>query len=206
MAYDQTVVSSIRRKTAEGFNAPVFFSVEPQRIKALLNSHNNNLEEQSILGNDCITVEWTDEDNIIHSTKKYYDGTNKGNGYYILFSVDTINSKVDSNFYFENEYFRLQQPSTESPERIQYYFIDDEEGVPTLVSNDEIFTFDNGVLKINPGSKIIRTDVLCYRNNLINDSDEQSDDDILISQKFTYVYHDSDNKTTTKEIITNYLE
>jgi hypothetical protein len=67
------VIKEIRRKDAEGnFEEPVKISVDQKFVGSLLNSHNNNLEEQAILGVDCLDIEWQD-DNVGYITKRFVD-------------------------------------------------------------------------------------------------------------------------------------
>lgn len=58
------VVKELKQKRGSNndYSAPVKFSTEQRFIPAMLNSNNNNLEEQNILGTDCVTIDW-EEDN-----------------------------------------------------------------------------------------------------------------------------------------------
>ena len=106
MSYTQSVIKEIRQKTPTGFSGPIMLGPEQKYVSALLNSHNNNLEEQFILGLDCLTVSWED-DGVKYTTKKFFDGntaTVSENGYYILFIKDNTNAVTPADFYFdENE-------------------------------------------------------------------------------------------------------
>ena len=169
------------------------------------NSHNNNLEEQSILGVDCLETSWS-VNNIDYVTKKFYNGdlaSVSNNGYYILFITDYTNSEATADYYFENDgiYFPVYETSGAS-------FDENSDGSFALLCDKrEIYSFDEDgqSLKVNPSFKVMRKEVLCLRTDLSNTSDEQSNSDVLISEKVIARRVSDDGKTFTRTIITNHL-
>jgi len=99
MSYAQSVITEIRGKDFGEFEVPINLGFEQKNISSLLNSHNNNFEEQSILGVDSYSIMWTENDTN-YTTKKFYNGdlaTVSDVGYYILFIENFSKLIVDSN-------------------------------------------------------------------------------------------------------------
>jgi len=218
MSYSHSVITELRRKMSGGFETPVKLGAEQRFVKAMPNSHNNNLEEQNIMGVDNIMSFWTNE-NVKYVTTKFFDGdithvTN--NGYYILFEQDYHEKKVPSDFYFSEsslflpEYsksganFKLEKID-EKGNRIYSLVLDDPENYSEL---SRMYTYDsaNNTLEINPDFQIIKHDFLCFRVDLSNNSDTRIKSDILISEKITSKRIEDSGKTIVKSQIINYLE
>lgn len=205
MSYTQSIVTEIRRKTSGDFETPVKLGANQRFVSALLNSHNNNLEEQSILGVDCLETSWSVND-VDYVTKKFYNGdltSVSNNGYYILFITDYTNSEITADYYFEGDgiYFPVYDTSGAS-------FDENSDGSFALLCDEpEIYSFDEDEqsLKINPSFRVMRKEVLCLRTDLSNTSDEQSSSDVLISEKVIARKISDDGKTFTKTAITNHL-
>lgn len=89
------IVKELTRKGTNGdFETPVPIGTEQKFVSPLLNSQNNNLEEQSLLGVDCVTTIWeetVDDVTIVKTVKKFYnaaDGAAVPNKFYILFITE----------------------------------------------------------------------------------------------------------------------
>lgn len=205
MSYTQSIVTEIRQKTSGGFETPVKLGANQRFVSALLNSHNNNLEEQSILGVDCLETSWSVND-VDYITKKFYNGdltSVSNNGYYILFITDYTNSEATADYYFESGgiYFPVYETSGVN-------FDENSDGSLTLLCDkQEICSFDEGgqSLKVNPSFRVMRKEVLCLRTDLSNTSDEQSSSDVLISEKVITRRISDDGKTFTRTAIINHL-
>ena len=205
----QSVIKELRQKTPSGFSSPVKIGADQRYISALLNSNVNNLEEQSILGVDCLTISW-EENDVKYTTKKFYDGTHiTDSHYYILFIEEYDTSGTGSNFYFYRDTLRL--PRYELGGNTFEEILDDP-GNYYLKCNDEnlesgLYTFDEeGGFGIIPDiSGILRKEVLCLRTDTSSTSDEQILSDIKIAEKIVTVEIDAQNKTRVQETITNYL-
>lgn len=93
-----SVIKQIKQKTDSGFSSSINLGAEQRYVGALRQSHNDNLEEQSILGVDCVTTEtWSGDTHTI--VKEFHDGSQSTN-YYKLVTVfkDTDFDEV----YIEN--------------------------------------------------------------------------------------------------------
>lgn len=201
------IIKEVRQKESTGdFTPPISLGAEQRFISASLNSHNNNLEEQIILGTDCQSVFWeeeTEEQGLLqYMTKKFYNGdlsTLSNDGYYILFSVNYTEAKTSTNFFFENNGLYLPEY-----EYSQANF--DQSSV--LFDDSAIYSFDeeNGILKINPQYRLLEREVLCLRTEISNTSDNQINSDIVISEKLiTQKIDDETNKIYVQESIINHL-
>lgn len=93
MAALQVITSIQQKDSTNSYSSPIMIGAEQRFVKALRQSHNNNLEEQSILGVDCITVEEWDANNTHIITKEYHDGS-KTADYYIL-KVEIYNDNAE---------------------------------------------------------------------------------------------------------------
>lgn len=205
MSYTQSIVTEIRRKTSGGFETPVKLGANQRFVGALLNSHNNNLEEQSILGVDCLETSWSVND-VDYVTKKFYNGdltSVSNNGYYILFITDYTNSEATADYYFEDGgiYFPVYETSG------MRFNANQDGSLALLGDKQEIYLFDEDgqSLKVNPSFRVMRKEVLCLRTDLSNTSDEQSSSDVLISEKVITRKISDDGKIFTKTAITNHL-
>lgn len=87
------IIKQIRQKDGSTFSSPINLGAEQRYVGALRQSHNDNLEEQSILGVDCVTTEtWSGTTHKI--VKEFHDGTQSTN-FYIL-TTEIYNEIADS--------------------------------------------------------------------------------------------------------------
>ena len=89
-------IKQIRQKDGSTFSSPINLGADQRYVGALRKSHNDNLEEQSILGVDCITTEMKDGTTTV-IRKEFHDGT-QSTDYYILTTYiynDVADSYVD---------------------------------------------------------------------------------------------------------------
>ena len=94
------VIKSVQQKDSLGsYDSPVFLGAEQRFVGALRQSNNNNLEEQSILGLDCITTEYVDE-NYTRIIKKEYRNAEVTTDYYIL-DIEIYDDVENSSAYYE---------------------------------------------------------------------------------------------------------
>lgn len=72
------------------YSSPVYLGAYPQYVSALRQSHNANLEEQLILGTDCITTEtWgLENEAMVHSiVKEFHDGKQSTDYYKLTIKI-----------------------------------------------------------------------------------------------------------------------
>ena len=196
------VLKYLRRKKSGAYETPVYIGAEQRFVSALRGTNNNNLEEQSILGFDCITTSYW-EGTTFCEKKEFHDGT-KTNEFYILESR-IYNVASDSQFLNENIQFATDK----------IYF--EQNGVLlTIESNDAFFEnagSSSGTIAIpqkigNNGASTIseieslatedfrktREDILYYKN--------KNNTLIEVSIKTSYE-KELNGVTTTKSIVTN---
>lgn len=203
----QSVIKELRQKTSSGFSTPVKIGSEQKYVGTLLNSNNNNLEEQSILGVDCLTTIWEDS-NIKYTTKKFFDGNPShisADGYYILFIKEYSGSSTGTDFYFDGDNVYFPEVGVGGASFVQVSGSNYE----LECNRQDLYVFDNvtGALKINPElSNIIREEVLCLRTNISDMSDTINNlTDVLISKKTVTQTTDIQDKIHIQETIENYL-
>lgn len=200
-----SVLKYLKRKKSGRYETPVYIGAEQRFVGALRGTNNNNLEEQSILGFDCITTSYW-EGTTFCEKKEFHDGT-KTNEFYILESR-IYNVASDSQFLNENIQFATDK----------IYF--EQNGVLLTIESDEALfqntESSNGTVAIpqklgsNSASGIstiaeplaeddfrkTKEDILYYKN--------KSNTLIEVSSKVTYE-KEVNGVTTTKSIVTNKL-
>lgn len=65
------IIKSLQVKKARGFYAPVFLGTDPYLVGAIRGTSLNNLEEEMILGMDCITTSWEENNGTKKSIKEF---------------------------------------------------------------------------------------------------------------------------------------
>lgn len=135
------IIKQIRQKDGSTFSSPINLGAEQRYVGALRQSHNDNLEEQSILGVDCVTTEtWS---GTIHKiVKEFHDGTQSTN-FYIL-TTEIYNEIADSYVDGKN----LILPKLNS----------------SLVVDTNLSITTNEI-SLSSSFKITRKDILSYKND-----------------------------------------
>lgn len=205
MAYEKPVITEVRRKTSGEFETPVKLGAEQRYVGALLNTHNNNLEEQSIMGLDSLQLAWVDDTtNIKYTTTKFYNGdisSVSSNGYYILFASDYSGSTATEDFYFDGVgvYFPDSASGGTS------FRLEEDGSYSLLMDKTELYAFDDDeqALKIKPYDRIVTKEILCFRKDLSSASDTQIGSDVVISEKTITKGTDDDGKTSLRTSIVN---
>lgn len=191
------VIKSFREKNESGsYNNPSFFGTEVRFVGPLRGCNNNNLEEQMLIGVDCVTTQWVDDEGVERITKEYHDSSEEEpTGYYILDTYIYDQEAQQSEFYFENE--ALSVPDDTSLQDIR----EDENDELTFYGEDnEVYSYANmqREMLIDPDFVLVRKDILQYK---------QANGDIInISTKTTQLKYTTDgNRQVVKETITNHL-
>lgn len=114
------ILKYLKRKVSGSYETPVYIGAEQRFVTALRGSKNNNLEEQSILGLECIeTSHW--EGTVLYERKEFHDGS-RVNDYYILESknyragteirfINNLIQIVSDTFSFDGTTFLIQNDS-----------------------------------------------------------------------------------------------
>ena len=187
------ILKYLKRKKSGAYEAPVYIGAEQRFVGAVRGTNNNNLEEQSILGLDCITTSYWDGTVYIEK-KEFHNGT-KANEFYILESK-VYNAAPDAGFvegsvqfstdaiYFDNEY--IVATANSNATIVDGVFTISQGGMSTISTIDEI----------DEDFKRIREDILFYKNK----------QNIKIEVSVRTVYEKEVNGiTTTKVLIENKL-
>ena len=102
--YKAEVVRYLRKKTNGGYTeAPTYLGSEQKFVGALRNSNDNNLEEQFLLGTDCLTTEWEDNGNS-----------------YILVMKELLKEKDEEIERLKKELSEKEQTIKELKEKLQH--------------------------------------------------------------------------------------
>ena len=192
------ILKFLKRKTDSGtYGEDIYLGAEQKFVSALRGTHNNNLEEQSILGMDCIITSKWDERTYIEIRE--FRTEDVLTGYYILESK-VLNTAADSSFRGSEVFFTTDLINfvgdallIQSDEAVfdsirQSVIIPQNLGNNTsIISEDDNLTED--------GFKMTRIDTLFFQG---------SNGKVEISQKTTYEKK-TDDITVTKSVITNKL-
>ena len=107
--YEAEVVRYLRKKTNGGYTeAPTYLGSEQKFVGALRNSNDNNLEEQFLLGTDCLTTEWKDNGNS-YIKKEYFiqdtgdDATQKLSSYVVNTVIYGPDNVHNTDCYFTDD-------------------------------------------------------------------------------------------------------
>ena len=93
-----SVIKQILQKNGNNFSSPINLGADQRYVGPLRQSNNDNLEEQTLLGVDCVTTEsWNGTTHIIK--KEFHDGT-QTTDFYIL-TTEIYDDNIDS--YVSNQ-------------------------------------------------------------------------------------------------------
>lgn len=202
MANNQAnVVKYFRKKLSDSgdsaYEAPTYIGAEQRFVGALRNSVNNNLEEQYLLGSDCETSIWQDEDKNYTMWKEYYvkSADPKPEDKYGSYRVESViyqGNYENSDYYFTGS--KLMCTSSDGSFSDNIFVLDNS-------NSDNIYSFDDDAaeLKIIPaGLEIIRQDVLKFIDS--------TGKEIEISTKITSQGVEKDeNENIVKDIISEQI-
>ena len=91
-------IKQLKTKNNGSFSSPVYFGAEQRFVGALRGCHLDNLEEQYILGVDCVTTEeWTSDMKTHTITKEFHDSTQSTDNYYKLIIVEHLDKIISSS-------------------------------------------------------------------------------------------------------------
>ena len=198
------VLKYLKRKKSGKYEAPVYIGAEQRFVGALRGTNNNNLEEQNILGFDCITTSYW-EGTTFCEKREFHDGT-KTNEFYILESR-SYNVASDSQFLNENIQFATDKIyfeqngvllTIESNEAL-FENIEGQSGaiaIPQKLGNGRVSGAATIAEPLSDDFRKTREDILYYKN--------KQNTLIEVSIKTTYE-KELDGVTTTKSIVSSKL-
>ena len=188
----KNIVKFFFTKGDNGFSTPSYLGAEQYFVSPLRGSSNNNLEEQYLMGVDCITTSWTTEEGVDRVTKEFYNIQKENpNNYYIL---EIYNYNTNTNI---EEYIGMV-------DGIKSFIVDENNGT---VENNEL-TLDN----INLYSIDSDDNIIINPNNVIVQKAELyfvglDNERTLVSTRLNLrtTFEDGTNKVVEKSFIVNHL-
>lgn len=196
----QKVITFIRRKKADGFSeAPTYIGAKQRFVTAIRNSNLNNLEEQLLLGTDCVT-ETTYTGSVTTEEKSFY--TDKNKPYYKLITK-TIQGGIleEREIYAEREILHLKKDDT-------LFIIGD--GGGTYSDRESIYEINNELFDYNEGEEKL----IIYPQNFITIKTEElffvkdngQTQISVITKKTGQKLVDNGNKFILRETMQNHLK
>ena len=209
MAFNENVISKLSKKSSTGFDTPYPIGTDAKYISGVRGTHVNNIEEQFLIGFDCITT-----------TEILKDGTE--------FIVQELRNALPfqswRNYEFQ-EYYIIETHNFANFEKAKHFlkknalylpgdlkdnkFTSDDQpagaGSVTFVGvNTEVYSFsaDGSTLQIIAQQKadapVVSLSVLKYQSKI-------GTDPINVAEKILYAAEDINGKVVQKQIIKNLL-
>lgn len=191
------IIKYLKRKKSGSYEEPVYIGAEQRFISPLRGTNNNNLEEQNILGLDCITTSYW-KNSVLYEIREFRD-TTKTNNYYVMKSQIYDSGSMTTFSILNTTVQWVGDVLQFTSDRATF----DTNGSFLVINGDASFD-TSGTLIIaektesdgEEGSKMVRQDILYYIN--------ASGNEIKVSTKKTFETVE-DGTTVTKYIITNHL-
>ena len=201
MAFNENVISKLSKKSSTGFDTPYPIGTDAKYISGVRGTHVNNIEEQFLIGFDCITTTEILEDGTEFVIQEFRDDT-VTQEYYIIETHNFANFEAAKHFLKKNA---LYLPYDLADNK----FTSDDQpagaGSVTFVGvNTEVYSFsdDGSTLQIIAQQKadapVVSLSVLKYQSKI-------GTDPIDVAEKILYAAEDISGKIVQKQIIKNLL-
>ena len=201
MAFNENVISKLSKKSSTGFDIPYPIGTDAKYISGVRGTHVNNIEEQFLIGFDCITTTEILEDGTEFIIQEFRDDT-VTQEYYIIETHNFANFEKAKHFLKKNA---LYLPGDLKDNK----FTSDDQpagaGSVTFVGvNTEVYSFsaDGSTLQIIAQQKadapVVSLSVLKYQSKI-------GTDPINVAEKILYAAEDINGKVVQKQIIKNLL-
>ena len=201
MAFNENVISKLSKKSSTGFDTPYPIGTDAKYISGVRGTHVNNIEEQFLIGFDCITTTEILEDGTEFVVQEFRDDT-VTQEYYIIETHNFANFETAKHFLKKNA---LYLPGDLADNK----FTSDDQpagaGSVTFVGvNTEVYSFsdDGSTLQIIAQQKadapVVSLSVLKYQSKI-------GTDPIDVAEKILYAAEDISGKIVQKQIIKNLL-
>ena len=90
-------IKQLKIKNNSSFSSPTFIGAEQRFVGALRGANVDNLEEQYIIGVDCVTTEeWSSDMKTHMVTKEFHDSTQSNSNYYKLVIIEYLDKMIAS--------------------------------------------------------------------------------------------------------------
>lgn len=201
MAFNENVISKLSKKNSTGFDVPYPIGTDAKYISGVRGTHVNNIEEQFLIGFDCITTTEILEDGTEFVVQEFRDDT-VTQEYYIIETHNFANFETAKHFLKKNALY-LPGELTDNK------FTSDNQpagaGSVTFVGvNTEVYSFsaDGSTLQIiaqqRTDAPVVSLSVLKYQSKI-------GTDPIDVAEKILYAAEDISGKVVQKQIIKNLL-
>ena len=201
MAFNENVISKLSKKSSTGFDTPYPIGTDAKYISGVRGTHVNNIEEQFLIGFDCITTTEILEDGTEFVIQEFRDDT-VTQEYYIIETHNFANFETAKHFLKKNA---LYLPGDLADNK----FTSDDQpagaGSVTFVGvNTEVYSFsaDGSTLQIiaqqRTDAPVVSLSVLKYQSKI-------GTDPIKVAEKILYAAEDISGKVVQKQIIKNLL-
>ena len=201
MAFNENVISKLSKKSSTGFDTPYPIGTDAKYISGVRGTHVNNIEEQFLIGFDCITTTEILEDGTEFVVQEFRDDT-VTQEYYIIETHNFANFEAAKHFLKKNA---LYLPGDLADNK----FTSDNQpagaGSVTFVGvNTKVYSFsaDGSTLQIiaqqRTDAPVVSLSVLKYQSKI-------GTDPIDVAEKILYAAEDISGKVVQKQIIKNLL-
>lgn len=201
MAFNENVISKLSKKSSTGFDTPYPIGTDAKYISGVRGTHVNNIEEQFLIGFDCITTTEILEDGTEFVIQEFRDDT-VTQEYYIIETHNFANFEAAKHFLKKNA---LYLPGDLSDHK----FTSDDQptgaGSVSFVGIDtSVYSFsdDGSTLQIIAQQKtdapVVSLSVLKYQS-IIGTAP------VDVAEKILYAAEDISGKVVQKQIIKNLL-
>ena len=201
MAFNENVISKLSKKNSTGFDIPYPIGTDAKYISGVRGTHVNNIEEQFLIGFDCITTTEILEDGTEFVVQEFRDDT-VTQEYYIIETHNFANFEAAKHFLKKNA---LYLPGDLADNK----FTSDDQpagaGSVSFVGIDtSVYSFsdDGSTLQIIAQQKadapVVSLSVLKYQSKI-------GTDPIDVAEKILYAAEDISGKVVQKQIIKNFL-
>lgn len=201
MAFNENVISKLSKKSSTGFDTPYPIGTDAKYISGIRGTHVNNIEEQFLIGFDCITTTEILEDGTEFIVQEFRDDT-VTQEYYIIETHNFANFEAAKHFLKKNA---LYLPGDLSDNK---FTSDDQPAGAGSVSfvgiNTSVYSFsdDGSTLQIIAQQKtdapVVSLSVLKYQS-IIGTAP------VDVAEKILYAAEDISGKVVQKQIIKNLL-
>lgn len=201
MAFNENVISKLSKKSSTGFDTPYPIGTDAKYISGVRGTHVNNIEEQFLIGFDCITTTEILEDGTEFVIQEFRDDT-VTQEYYIIETHNFANFEAAKHFLKKNA---LYLPG----DLADHKFTSDDQpagaGSVSFVGIDtSVYSFsdDGSTLQIIAQQKtdapVVSLSVLKYQS-IIGTAP------VDVAEKILYAAEDISGKVVQKQIIKNLL-
>lgn len=201
MAFNENVISKLSKKSSTGFDTPYPIGTDAKYISGVRGTHVNNIEEQFLIGFDCITTTEILEDGTELVIQEFRDDTITQE-YYIIETHNFANFEAAKHFLKTNALYLPRDLS-------DHKFTSDDQpagaGSVSFVGIDtSVYSFsDDGstlqiIAKQKTDAPVVSLSVLKYQSRI-------GTAPIKVAEKILYAAEDISGKVVQKQIIKNFL-